>query len=304
MATQVVMNNTTTNQATPDVIVAGLIGAAQAGLSLGITSTVPGGQSAQDGLSQLASAKQIPAAQVTAVQAYLKTPQCATTISDARAVATYTVAKFKQQSVVPVAPVATPVTPTTGPAAPITRAPTAPAPRPVQSPPAPQPMGGFRAPAHGLRANAVLASPALPQLSSQVTDAQIVAAATAALQIALRQQTSLGNSKKVLTESEFTQDLADILGDWINEEYPGLGDLIKEGPDLSQTLLGDDSGFYSPLGLLFVTYLFPPEPTVPQMPEIPTNDPIEPVEVTVPDGPMDSGSPNPDDGSVDKPEQN
>jgi hypothetical protein len=226
MATQAVMNNATTNSATPDVIVAGLIGAAQAGLSLGIMSTVPGVQTAQDGLSQLASANQIPPAKVNAVQAYLQTPQCTTTISDARAVATYTIAKFNQQGVVPVAPIASPVMPTAGPIAPIAPAPTGPSSKPIQSPPAPTTIGGFRAPGHGFRANAVLASPAVPQLSPQVTDAQIAAAATAALQIALRQQATVGNSKKVLTESEFTQDLANILGDLINKEFPGLGDFI------------------------------------------------------------------------------
>jgi PPIC-type PPIASE domain len=50
MATQAAMNNATTNNATRDVIVAGLIGAAQAGLSLSIMSTVPRVQTARDGL--------------------------------------------------------------------------------------------------------------------------------------------------------------------------------------------------------------------------------------------------------------
>ena len=71
---------------------------------------------------------------------------------------------------------------------------------------------------------------------------------------------------------------------------------------MSQTVVGDDSGFYGPLGLLVVSYLFPREPTMPQLQDPTTTDPTGPVQVTAPDGPISGGSPNSDGGGSQNPD--
>jgi hypothetical protein len=79
------------------VNVATLIGAAQGQLSLGLTSAVPGVQTLNNAIAR-GPANKVPPSAITALQAYIKTPQCQTTISDARLVAEFTIARMKAAS--------------------------------------------------------------------------------------------------------------------------------------------------------------------------------------------------------------
>jgi hypothetical protein len=83
-----------TKIATPDLTVASFIGAAQGKLSLGLTKTVPGPQTLTDAIQQ-GPANHVPSPVLTALESYMKTSQCATTISDARLVAEFAIAKYK-----------------------------------------------------------------------------------------------------------------------------------------------------------------------------------------------------------------
>jgi len=83
--------------APPAVTVSAFIGAAQGKLSLGLTKTVPGMQTLKDAIAQGPAAK-VPSTVLTALEAYMKTSQCAATISNARLVAEFTIAKLSPNS--------------------------------------------------------------------------------------------------------------------------------------------------------------------------------------------------------------
>lgn len=86
----------------PDVNVATLIGAAQGQLSLGLTSVVPGVQTLNNAMAR-GPANKVPPSVISALQAYIQTPQCQITISDARLVAEFTIARMKAASPLTVA---------------------------------------------------------------------------------------------------------------------------------------------------------------------------------------------------------
>ena len=99
-----------TKVAPPTVTASTFIGTAQAKLSLGLTQDVPGIQTLQAAIAQ-GSANQVPASVTRALQAYLETPECATTIANARLVAQFTVANLGNQ-VAPVPALTAPAQPT------------------------------------------------------------------------------------------------------------------------------------------------------------------------------------------------
>ena len=90
-----VTNHLPTPQTTtpPYITVSAFIGAAQGKLSLGLTKTVPGMQTLNDAIKQGPSSK-VPASILSALQAYMKTKECATAIASARTIAEYTIAKI------------------------------------------------------------------------------------------------------------------------------------------------------------------------------------------------------------------
>ena len=87
-----------TTNAPPSLTVSAFIGAAQAKLSLALTKDVPGTKTLQTAISE-GPANHVPAAVLTALEAYMKTPQCIQTIADACAVAKYTVERFNGATV-------------------------------------------------------------------------------------------------------------------------------------------------------------------------------------------------------------